>query len=519
MVAVLVRLKLTILRRSLGRDASRLIGYLFGLVVGAMVCLGSIPVVVDLRLGSVADAGGAVVALSTVTMLWTVAPLLLAGVDSSLDPTAFSLLPIGARRLVPGLALAAVVGIPGAITAVFAVEQVVVWSRSVPATLAAIVAGLLGVATCVVLSRVVTSLIARSMWRRRARFLMMFVLPLVYLVPLLFDRLLQRGGSTIGASGVRRAAGIAGWTPFGWAWAVPWEVARGAYAGAMLHLALAVALLLVLVVLWEQVLDVELTTTAPRQVGTVHASRYSSRRPGPLGAIARRRLLGWRRDPRLTMQAVSLVAVSFIPAVPALLGPEQSSETGLIPLALSAVMAGVLMANDLAYDGTAWWMQVSAGVPGWVDRAGRVLAIGMSVLAFDALVVIVQIAFGAGISWLAVSGPLLSALLISLGLGAALGALDPGQAARRGANPFAGTAGGSARGCLTALVMFGVPAILVAPVIVGAVLARYSLVLQSLVLTVGLLWGAGGLGIGIWWGGRTLDRGAPEMIGKLRTFA
>ncbi|UIJ33341.1 hypothetical protein [Allobranchiibius sp. GilTou73] len=519
MAAVLIRLKLTILRRSLGRDTSRLVSYLIGAIVAAILVMGSLPLAVGLRAGSVTDASGAVAAMSTVTLLWMLAPLLMAGVDRTLDAGAFSVLPLGARRLIPGLTLAALVGIPGAVTAALALEQVLVWSRSVPATLAAIVAAFLGAATCVVLSRMVTSVIARSLWRRRARFLVTMVLPLIYLAPLVLDQFLERRRSSHGSAAAHHAATVAEWTPFGWAWAVPWEVARGAYADALLHLALATALLLTLVVLWERVLDVELTTTAPRQAGTVRVSRAPSRRSRPLTAIARRRLLGWRRDPRLTMQAVSLIAVSVLPVLPALISSGGSHPSGLLPLALSSVMAGVLIANDLAYDGTAWWMQVVAGVPGWVDRAGRALAIGVSILVFDALVSVLQIAVGAHTAWLAVSGPLVGGLLISLGLGAAMGALDPGQATRRGANPFAGNAGGGARGCLTAAVMFVVPAVLVAPVIVGAVLARHSAIAECVVLAAALIWGSGGLGIGIWWGGRRLDRGAPEMLGKLRKFA
>ena len=519
MVAVLIRLKLTILRRSLGRDSSRLASYLIGAVFAAMVTIGSIPAAAALRTGSVVDGSAAVTVLSGVTLLWVLAPLLVAGVDGTLDTRALSLLPLGARRLVPGLAVAGLVGIPGVVTTVVAVEQVVVWSRSVTATLAAIVAGVLGTATCVVLSRVVTSVVARSMWGRRSRFLVTLVLPLAYLAPLLLPRFLGRGSPAVASAGAQRIAASAGWSPFGWAWAVPWEVARGAYAGALLHLGLGVALLLVLVVLWERVLDAELTSTAPRQVGTVRPARSRSRRSGPLTAIARRRFLGWRRDPRLAMQAVSLVAVSLLPSIPALVEGHHPGPSGVIPLAFSATLAGALVSNDLAYDGTAWWMQVVAGVPGWVDRAGRVAAIGVSVLAFDLVVVIVQTALGERGPWLALSGPLLGGLLISLGLGCALGALDPGQAQRRGANPFAGNAGFGARGCLTAFVMTLGPMILVVPVIVGAVLARHSTVTECLVLAGGLLWGAAVLGFAIWWGGRRLDRSAPEMLVKLRKFA
>lgn len=519
MVAVLIRLKLTVLRRSLGRETSRLVSYLFGAIFAAFVALGSIPVAIGLRSGSVNSASVSLLALTAVTVLWMLAPLLTVGVDSTLDPEQLSLLPLRARQLLPGLVAAGLVGIPGALTIVFALDYLLVWSRSVLALVAALVGVVLAVVTAVVLSRAASSMLARSIWKRRSRFAVMLVLPLLYLAPALFNILLLSGSGRGDTTDFGPASRFAAWTPFGWAWALPWQVARGAYGFALLDLVLAVAFLIVLVALWERVLAVELTSTSPRQASRVHALRASSRRSNAFAAIARRRLLAWRRDTRLTAQAISVTALSFLVLLPAVVGTPEDGFPTFPAAALLAVLSGVLVANDLAYDGSAWWMQVAAGVPGWVDRASRVVAIGLPIMAVGVIVSFVQVVIGQNVAWLLVSGPLVSVFSISLGAGSVLGAMDPGQSPRRGGNPFAGNAGNGARGCLTTAVMMVAPAVLSTPVIVAAVLARHSNLGQSAVLVAGTLWGGALLALSIWSSGRRLDRRAPEMLGKLRVFA
>lgn len=229
-------------------------------------------------------------------------------------------------------------------------------------------------------------------------------------------------------------------------------------------------------------------------------------------------MLGWRRDTRQAAQGVSLTAVSLLPIVPSVLGPGSNDFAAFPAAALLTVGAGAVLANDLAYDGSAWWMQVAAGLPGWVDRAGRVLAIGIPVLVIAVAVSLLQVVLGQHVHWLVVSGPLISALLIALSVGCALGAVDPGQAPRRGSNPFAGNAGNGARGCLTVVLAAAGPAVLSAPIIIGAVLARHSMLGQLAVLVTGTLWGCAALTLSIWWGGQRLERHASEMLEKLRVF-
>ena len=51
---------------------------------------------------------------------------------------------------------------------------------------------------------------------------------------------------------------MAGWSPFGWAWAMPADVARGQWLYAGMHLLLAAALVVVLWRAWEYFLAARL---------------------------------------------------------------------------------------------------------------------------------------------------------------------------------------------------------------------------------------------------------------------
>ena len=115
------------------------------------------------------------------------------------------------------------------------------------------------------------------------------------------------------------------------------------------------------------------------------------------------------------------------------------------------------------------------------------------------------------VPWLAI---VLSGLLCSMGIAAFVGAYLPGTAPRTGGNPFGAQSGAAAQGCLTALVSFVAPAVLLIPVVVVAVLLSGT-AWSWLSVVVGLGWGLVVVTGGIVLGGRRLDAKGPEMLGLL----
>jgi ABC-2 type transport system permease protein len=108
-----------------------------------------------------------------------------------------------------------------------------------------------------------------------------------------------------------------------------------------------------------------------------------------------------------------------------------------------------------------------------------------------------------------------SAFLAALALAVGVGAYLPGTAPRTGGNPFAATSGGAAQGCLTALISFVGPLLLVTPVTLLALGASGDPARSRLVLVGATLYGLVLLVGAVVVGGRRLDRRAPELLGQL----
>ncbi|QIM20370.1 hypothetical protein G7075_03125 [Phycicoccus sp. HDW14] len=323
-------------------------------------------------------------------------------------------------------------------------------------------------------------------------------------------------GPDVRAFDAGASARIASWTPLGWSWGLPYDVATGRWWQAGVQLVLAVALV---VLLWEVwVRQLARTLTSPMTAGGGQRIGRARLLPAALGhsptaTIAARRIRAWYRDSRLVSIALrTAVLPVFFVVQSALTGSGAFAGVGVVTL---AVFAGLTLMNDLAFDGPAWWVHVSTGVRGWEDRLGRALA---STIVFGpVLVVTFVVAASLGllapvVPWAGVS---IAAFLASLGLAVGVGAVLPGTAPRTGGNPFAASSGGAAQGCLTALISFVGPLVLVLPVGVAAALTAGSPVGRWVVLVLAVAYGGALLLAGVVLGGRRLDERAPEMLGQL----
>lgn len=91
MVALIVRLKLTLLRNSLRRSVWRTVGLIFGMVYALVVVVAAVAGLVALRWTSTAlSADVTVVAFSVLTIGWMALSVLVFGVDETVDPGKFA---------------------------------------------------------------------------------------------------------------------------------------------------------------------------------------------------------------------------------------------------------------------------------------------------------------------------------------------------------------------------------------------------------------------------------------------
>ncbi|MET1006729.1 MAG: hypothetical protein ABWX96_14360, partial [Propionibacteriaceae bacterium] len=405
MVALLVQLKLTLLKNSLKRSVWRTVGLILGMLYALAIVVAVLAGMVALRWTSLEiTADVTVLAFSVLSFGWLVMSLLVFGVDETVDPSKFALLPLRARELLPGLLVAGLIGSPGVATVLVSLGLVITWARSLPLTLAAVVAFALGVVTCFLLARAATAAFASFLSSRRFRDFAFVMLALVGAVlgiaGNLIGGLAGRGGSPP-REVLATSAQILGWTPFGWAWSLPADVARGQWAVAGLHLVLAAGLVAGLWFTWGHFLALRLVepteaggATAKIKQGTLVDRLYPAT---PAGGVAERTLRYWRRDPRYFAGAAGLLVAPVILVVTQVANPGGSLVVAAFAPVLLAWLIGISVAQDLSYDGTSVWLHISAGLSGAADRAGRV----MSTLTIFApmLVVLIVVVFAISGEW------------------------------------------------------------------------------------------------------------------------
>ena len=524
MVALLVSLKLTLLRNSLRRSVWRTVGLVLAAVYGLGLVVAAYAGLVALRWTSTTTTGEiTVLVYAGLTLGWLMLSLLVFGVDETVDPARFALLPVRARDLVPGLLAAALVGVPGVATALVALGLVVTWARTPALAVAALVAAVLGTLTCVLLSRAATSAFAAFLSSRRFRDVAAVLLALVGAVVGIGANLLGRAAAGEAAAAalptlLTRGATLAAWSPFGWAWAVPADVARGAWGSAAAHLVLALALVLGLWAVWTRVLAqrlVEPTLGATGGGRVVAGGRVERLFPADAaGAIAVRSLRYWRRDPRHVTLIASYLIAPIVLVVTLAANPAGVTRFTVFAPCVLAFVIGTGLAQDLCFDGSAVWTHISTGVAGVDDRRGRVLA---TLALFGPLLVVVHVlaaVLAQGWAYVPAAVGLSAALALGgLGVGAWVGAVWQWPTPSAGDNPFQrGSSGGlpalaSAGAVLLGTTLAGLPPL---ALLLGGLFWRPWL--GWVALPVGVLVGLVVLRVGIARGGRLLDRKWPEVL-------
>ncbi|OIH96841.1 MULTISPECIES: hypothetical protein [unclassified Curtobacterium] len=517
MVAQLLRLRVDLLAGEVRGSARRSVFVVLGSLVGLLAAVWAAAQLIDLRPADAETARAVVVPVGAlVAFAFTVVPLVV-GRGDQLDPRRFTVFGIGRRRLAVGLGVAGLVGVPVLGVVVLAVGQVAVWARDAGTGFLAVVAGLLAVATCALLVRVGSAVGSRVIGPQRSRDAGWLVALVVVALTIPAVSLLLRVDwlDTRGAE-LQRVADVAGWTPWGAAWAVPADVASGHVGAGILKLLVAVVVVALLAWAWWALVGRALETVdgrprARRYRGLGWFARLGST---PVAAVAARALTYWVRDPRYR---ASYLVIVFVPVVVLPLGVAGVPWhwTALVPLPLMALIAGFLPHNDVSYDNTAVWLHVASGAPGWSDRLGRVvplLVVGTPLIVAGAWVS--ARLYGDLSVFPLLVGVSASALLSGLGLSSVVSVLMPYPTVRPGDHPFqqpqaAGVAATVAQATMViAIVVCTVPA----AVLAALALTQGSEPWSMLTLGVGIGVGVVVLAIGVAAGGALFDRRGPDLL-------
>ena len=567
MVATLVKLKWRLTLNALTKNVWAIIGTVFGALYGIGALVMVLAGAVGLGLKAAPDVIGLVLgALGALLVAgWAVVPLLVTGVDSTLDPRAMAAWAAPSRGLALGLVVAGALGIPGCITAAVCLIPVLTWllAGQLAAALLALLCAPAALAACVLLSRIIVTAAGISSSRRgreTTAIIAFVVLLVVTQAPNLIARIL--GDDLTGfLQQLRTLAKVMGLSPFGWAFAAPGLMSAGSVPAALALAVGAWILPVILLPLWQRVVGKVMTSPGASHTRTrayaadsagsdarnqglpdvlPWARRLAAALPAPAAAVAARSLRYWRTDPRYLVQFLSAL---LLPVV-IVLGPALNSSRfsvsvngrpvdtsfalGHAPAPLLfmapalAVFMGWVIHDDLGLDSTALWSHISAGIRGAHDRLGRV--VGAAVWQVPALVVIdlLMVAWtGRWEALPAVTGACLALYGCALAWSCLASVLLPYETLAPGDSPMRSRTSGTA--FLAALIQMAAILLLLAvcsPVLGAAVygVVQGAPVWGWVALVAGGVWCGLLLWGGVVFGGRVLDQRGPQVLATIRTW-
>lgn len=480
MVGLLVRLKLRLLGNALRSSVGARVAFIFSTIVAALVAAGAFVGLAALR-GNAASVDLTTVVFTLFAFGWVIVPLLIFGVDATLDPATLALYPLRTWPLALGLLAASATG-AWPLANVLGLAGVLAGLAHGPlGLLAGLVAVIMEVLFSITLSRFVTTGLARLLRSRRGRDLAALLIIPIFAGYETFTQLVPK----LAASGELTASRFSGvdswlrWLPPGLAAHAIQDASGGHLAAAAGRLAVLAACTAGLAAWWIRLLGRALVTAdTSTQSASVHGQALPFARHGLRGTVAARFWVYQRREPYmfiywgLTVVIMAAVSISTIRTA--------SYLTGLMTSAVFVCgFMAFFHANAIGTTGPGFGIEALA-LPG--RRELRAYFSGQNVaLALIALPVFAVVSFAQA----AVAGHPLAAFLALAadlaGIGAGLGLANiwsvilafpaekrPGLPFPRAADGYNGQAVGSALGSLATV------AALITPVIIAVVATEGS---------------------------------------------
>jgi len=520
-----VKLKLRITANGLRGQTWRVALFVLGAVLAAGAAIGgylalSLP-------GLLHEQRAAEVMLplaGTVIVLgWLFLPLVFFGVDESLDPARFALLPLRRRTLIGGLFAASLAGVPALATLAGTLGMVDSAARlgGPGAALAELVGVCTGLLLCAAISRALTSAFATALRSRRARDLATVLLALLAALLGPLQLALLAGAQSADWNGIARITDVVAWTPLGAPYTLGLDVVAGRAWAVPVKLALVLATIGVLLWWWSATLERAMLGAAgssrPRERAASAREPVAQLVPAWLprtrfGALTAREIRYWWRETRRRASLITFSVVGiFLPVLITVSSGSTAGPTGM--LAFVGALAAVSLANQFGFEGSAYAANVVAGVPGRVELSSRVAGFSVYVIpALLAIAVVVGLVAGRPGAIPALIGTLAAAYGAGLALVLPI-SVRVAYALPDTANPFAmSSAGGTAKGLLSFAALLGA-AILTVPLQLLAFLAPDLWLWIG--LPTGVLYGAGALAVGLRLSGPMLDRRAPELLATI----
>lgn len=520
MVALLTRLQLKLTIRSYRGSTARIVGLIvlslyaafiiFALMLGAV----ALSMVEQPMIGTITT-----VFFAVVTLVWPTIALLLGNSDA-LAPVRFSLLPVCARQLQLGLLVATTLTLGGIITILMGLGYLIAWSRQGLAFWVAVVAMILGVGFAILLVRTLTTAMSALLASRKFRDWAVVILGVLLTFVLGGLQFLSQGlgiSGAITAQQLEVAGRVAGWTPLGWIWSLPWEAVNEQWTSMAIKLALITTTSAILWVVWRRLLDRALTS--PMETGMAKTrirggGRLEAWLPqNPAGAVAVRTLRYWARDPRRKVQGMSLLVLPLAFG----LTTRNDWDGGVAvlfvgPATMAFAVVSLVMA-EISFDGSALATQILSRASGRDDRVGRAIAMLMLLVPFGVVIALASLFLSGRWDHAAVTlAATIGTAAIGAGVGSWAGAMWNYSVPPSGMGINSRGNLGAAVGMLLAML---VELVLLLPLGAAALASGSYAVMAWVSPALSLSLGAVVLWVGVIMGGRHLDQTWPEVLTRI----
>ncbi|WP_433299344.1 ABC transporter permease [Actinoplanes sp. CA-030573] len=513
-----VRLKLRLTANGLRGRPARITLFVLGVLAAGFFAITGYAIFAIPGVAGSERAAGLLLPLGGAALVigWLFLPLIFFGVDESLDPARFALLPLRRRTLITGLSIAALAGLPALATLAATAGMVDTAARlGGPGAAVAQLAGvLLGLILCVAVSRSVTSAFATALRSRRSRDLAAVALALIAAAVGPLQLAALAGAERADWDTFATIADVIGWTPLGSPYSMGLDVVEGRAWAVPLKLLISAAAVGGLLWWWSTTLESAMLGAASeggRRGGATDRSPVDlllfRRLPRTrFGALVAREVRYWWRE---TRRRASLITFSMAGLfLPVSLTISAGSPGSMVIFVGS--LAAIALANQFGFDGSAYAANITAGVPGRVEVHSRAAAHAIYTLPLLFTIAVLVGALSANPGRVpSTFGLLVAAYGVGLGLVLPL-SIRAAYALPNSSNPFAMSSGGGPAKGLLAL------AVLVGAVVISLPLQIIALVASSvwlwIGLPVGIAYAAAAYLIGSGVAADLLDRRMPELL-------
>jgi ABC-2 type transport system permease protein len=349
---LLVRLKVRLLLGALRSSGSAKSSFIVSTVFAAVVAFGVFAGLAALR-GNSASVDLATVVFTIFAFGWLTLPLLVFGLDNTLDPATLALYPLRTRQLAVGLVAASCAGAWPLANLIGLLGVTVGLASGAVGVVVAVLATVLQVLFCVALARFVTTALAGLLRSRRGRDLAGLLIIPIFVLYEIFAQVVPKAA----ASGKLTASSFAGvdrwmrWIPPGLATHAIQDASTGHPGTALLRLALLAAITGVLGWLWIRSLGRALVTVdTSTQASSVRGAALPFARFGLRGTVIARFWIYQRRDPVALIYWAIVLVVAAVVSFRLILTPRYL--TGLIAaVAVGAALTAALHANSIGMSG------------------------------------------------------------------------------------------------------------------------------------------------------------------------